>query len=305
MKETVENFQKITKYKLADYLADFTSFVDEKQQYILNYYRGYSLKPNIAAFNELERLIKESKKIESVFASNKNKFTTGDFWELIDAVQSVADSLLTISNYSRWSRSSITNNNFNPFVEVDKVLGQNQTLERMSREAGYSDEQNDWVNVALRNDIKEEDYTPEGGYVAKISFQNNISIDIQSVVDNLTGENIYGIDIYNKLTFENNDLKVLSYRETITQTIETLINLKKGDNPEFPEDGMQVSLVAGTNIGSVYYPALIRQIYNTFQTKDSIKSIQITNVKQQEDAVFIEFIVETKLSDIIRTSTII
>lgn len=276
--DTLDYFYSITGYDITTFFKDATTFFDKQQKDIINYYSNQTKVPNIISFNELQRLITESSKLEEQFTIHRNVFLTGDYFFLQDYFLELQEALFTTDNASKWLRSTITKNSFNPQVEKEFLLRQNTSLESFSDEIGYSDRQQDWVQVALRNDLREEDYTNEGGNLLKASFQSNLTISINSIVDNPLGQQIYGLDIDKKLTFVNNDLKVLSYQPTFRQTVQILLCLVKGDVPEFPDDGVRTSVVAGSNINAIYYPSIFRQLYGVFEKDDTIKSIAVTNL---------------------------
>lgn len=303
---TYENFEKITKYPLRKYLATFLSFLDVEQINIINYFNGISKKPDIASFDKLKLLIKESETLNEVIINHANNFTTVDFWELVDVIEDVKIKLQSIDNASKWLRSSITKNNFNPNPELDYILHQRQTLEDVSGNIlSSNDRDNDWSDIAMHNDLEEEDYTPGGGNILKLVFENGQSLRLQSVVDNIQGDKVYGLDLQKKLEFSDNDLTVLGYKDTIRQAADILGRLRKGDNPEFPEDGVQSTLAVGSNIGSVTFPSIFRQMFATFATDDTFKSFAITDIKQEQDTVQIEYSVETRRDEIISNGVMI
>jgi len=127
--------------------------------------------------------------------------------------------------------------NFSPNPEVEIPFNQGQTLESIERDRiGNSDWQNSWANLALKNDLREEDYTPEGGFLIKANFDFVASdFRINAIVDSPIGDRVLGLDIANKIEFDVNeqDLVVLSPKDTFTQNANNLLNLRKGDNPEF------------------------------------------------------------------------
>jgi len=178
-----------------------------------------------------------------------------------------------------------------------------QTLENLSKTVGSVDVENDWIKIALRNDLAEEDYTTEGGNVLSIAFRNKLKINIQSIVDNIDGEKIYGIDINKQITFIDDDLQALSYQDTIKQTVDVLANLRMGHTPEFPLDGVQSKLVVGSNRNSVAYPILFRQLYSTFQKDDTLKSFAVKKIENTEDILEMDFEVETRFGEVVPTKT--
>lgn len=301
----VSEFSHITRYPLATYLDNFVTFIENKRDDIVNYYRGTVTKPNITSFKLLNDLLVQAEKVNDLIEIHKNRFTNTSYWELIELLSNIQTTLWTIDNSSIWLRSSITKNNFTPSIEIEKTLKQHQTLENLSQSIGSNNKEQDWISIALRNDLAEEDYTPDGGTLIKLQYSNKYSFFLESVVDNIIGEKVYGIDIYRKLTFVDDDLRTLSPKETIVQTVDILSSLKQGDTPEFPQDGIQGSLVVGSNRMSIAYSVLFRQLYDTFKKDDTLKSFKIAKIENSQDWLKFIFEVETRLGDVVVQETII
>lgn len=293
----VSSFSKITNYNLKDYLSRYTMFIDNMRDNILNYYAGNTQVPDEDSFDELRYLINQTQQVRQAIDNHNNQFKNAMFWELVDVLTEIDTSLQTTDNSSKWLRSAISKNNFSPQVEVDYMLKQLQTLEDVAVQTGYSDQQNDWVTIALRNDLKEEQYTPQGGNNLLVGYSNFNTIVINSIVDNILGEKVYGIDIDRKITFVNNDIKTLSYKQSIKQAVDILANLRQGQTPEFIEDGIQSSNVVGSNRSNISYPILYRQIYATFKKDDRLKALTVTNIENKQDRLMIEFTVQTRLGE--------
>lgn len=299
----ISDFTRITKYPLNQYLDQYITFIERGREDILNYYSGSVDKPNKDSFNQLENLLKQSEQIDQATTNHRNQLNNASYWELIDLLGEVKTSLQTTYNSSKWMRSVISKNNFSPKVEVDHVLKQSQTIENVASQSGYIDYQNDWTKIALRNDLKEEQYSLQGGNNLLIAFENSQSIFINSVVDNIVGQKIYGKDIDRKLTFIDNDLKALTYEETIKQSVNILARLRQQQTPEFVEDGIESSIVVGSNRSNIAYPILYRQLYSTFRKDDTLKSLSITNISSEKQALIIEFSVETRLGEQLTQTT--
>lgn len=293
----IEEFETKTGYPLSTYLSDYVSFNATDSILIANYYGGQAQKPNMPSFNKLDELIKQSKRLSEVINGFRDSFPRTDFWDLVELIEDIKTKLETINNSSRWLKSSITKKNFSPTQEVDHTLESRQTLEKVALDlAGSSDKENDWVALALRNDLKEEDYTTGGGTRMLLTTEDS-GPSLDSVVDNLTGENIYGKDINRVLTFTDNDLEVLTPQKTIRQAVDILSQLRQGDNPEFSTNGIQTALAVGSNYASFAYPTLFRQLYDTFRSDDTLKSFKVLKLETQQDAIFLEFEVETRMGE--------
>jgi hypothetical protein len=300
MRETVENFNLITGYDLESYLNSFVLFIDTDRQSIVDFYQGNAESLPSKSLNELDRLLKETTKIEELFNSNSDSFSTADFCDLVDLIGDIKLKLLTTKKTAKWTRSSFGEGQYNANVEVDVTLNQNQTLEQLARNIGYLDEDNDWLELALKNNLIEEDYTSQGGLKLKAFLQNGLKIKILSIVDVISGENVYGKDIQKKIEFSDNDIKVLGYKDTINQAFEIAVKLKRGDNPEFPNDGLQSSLIVGQNLNSILYNSIFRQIYQTFTKDDTFKDISILDIKQDgETHVSLKIQATTRIDEVI------
>lgn len=298
MIETVEKFNDITKYDIKSYLEDFVQFSND-QQYFIDFYNGDIESLDISYFKKLEDLKVKTRDIQNLFVRYRNQFGSYEFWDLLEVVDNISIKLDTVTNYPKWLRSSVVLSGYKSNIELEYTLKQNQTLESLANEIGYSDPNNDWKELALKNDLKEEDYDEEGGNIFKFSWQNDYRFIINTVVDTITKDTLYGKDIDKKIQFINDDISTLNTNKTLYQTINILMNLLKGDNPEFPDDGVDKSLLTKLNRNFNIYPSLFRQIYNTFSKDDTLKSVAITDIKKEQDAIMMEFKIETRTNEVI------
>jgi hypothetical protein len=300
--DIIEEFESITSFSLSSYLQSFKSFVKQDVSSIVNYYSGNISTLNTTSFNNLKSLIETTQDLFAIFALNQNVFQNYKWWVFISEIEKFESFLMTIDNSSKWLRSTISKANFNPNPEVDIPFNQGQTLESISRDIlGSKDWSNTWSDLALKNDLREEDYTSEGGFLIKANFdyvQNNFQIN--SIVDNPIDERILGIDLHRKLQFDTTtqDLLVLSPKDTFFQNVTILINLRQGDNPEFYNQGINPKLIVGSNVNSLAYPVLFRQLSSLFKADDTIKSFMIIAINRLQDSVSIEFQVESRLGDL-------
>lgn len=305
--EAIDKFKNITKYDVKKLLEDFIFFAQSGSLDIYSYFNGdVSVYPT-QAFNELVRLQKELLGVTEKFRINANSFTRYSFWVLLEMVEDAISRLETIANYSVWTRSPILNGLVGKSSELEYVVNAGQSLEGISSEIqGDIDPQNQWVDLALRNSLTEEDYDAEGGSILKVSFSANNSLFLNSVVDNIDSINkSYGLDINRYLTFTDNDLETLTYKATIEQAAEILGGLKRGDNPFHPNDGIDVKTIMGTNVAAISFPIIFRQLVTTFSKDDSFASISITDVSRTQDGVFIDYEITTKAGSILKQGVLI
>jgi hypothetical protein len=299
-----KKFKKITGYDINAYFEDFSSFILSDYQKIVSYYQnGTAISASV--ITSIKDLFARMQQINDLFFVYCDRLSddTVESWELLDYFESTKVTLYTVLNSSRWFRST-KNVMRNNLVNNDFILRQGQTFENLAMEVGYSDPANEWSQIALNNDVNEEKYTFEGGNKLKISFVNNYSYFVNSVIDSISGEKIYGLDADKNLVFENNDIKVLGYRDTIIQQTMILIGLVKGSVPEFPLDGIDRVFV-GTNVNAIQYPILLRQQSAVFEKDDRYKSIAISKFEVRVEALAIDLQITTRLDDVLNEQLVL
>lgn len=305
--EILDFFFELTNVDIRVFFQDFVDFNDNNYTDIVNYYSGRTMQPNANSFSVLDSVTQRYEDIVNLFDINASRFQTYDGWILLERVEEIGTLLETINNLKRWLRSNATSNGFSNRPQIPYVAKQSQSLEDIHESVLSSDEpQDDWVETALNNDLAEEDYTNSGGYLIKVDFQNNELIVLNSVVDSIDSiEASYGLDIDRRLTFEDSDLKVLSPRQTIEQAANILADLQRGDNPAFPNDGVDIRKLLGASLVGISYPTIFRQLANVFAKDDTFRSFSVTNIRQQQDATFVDFSIETRAGDVLNRTRVV
>lgn len=299
-KETLLSFKKITGFDISKLLLEFTTFIEVSYPGIINYYSGVTDLFNSDSFDKLEILQKNVDICLDNFGFHKNHFHTIPYWNLLDKIEEIKSKLNTIQNFPKYYKSDNGKGHNSENIVKQYNLKQYQTLEDVAKnELNSANPDDDWIDIALLNKTKEEDYKSTGKYLLKVVYNSNVeSYYLDTVLGELTGEKLYGTDIYQKLTFENDDIKVLSPKKTMYQTININLNLKNGDNPDFPNDGIQKSLFVGNNIGAIGFPILFRQLANTIAKEDTISSFSILDIERDKDAFFFYFAIQTKFGEV-------
>ena len=297
------NVENIISVDVKSYFNDFINFVGLYQQSIIDYYTLENPYPK-QAFDALQRLNYTKEKIYEEISSHRDLLNEYKYFEVVDALEDSFNVLDTFQNYSRWLRSSIVNGKFKESTEVNIILRQNQTLENLSNELGFNNQDEGALQIALRNNLKETDYSNDNqNLVFKFGYQNQTSLYLNSIVDNLTGENILGKDIQKKLEFSVDDLRVLSPSETFQQACNIILNLRKRDNPEFPQLGFDKSFLVNRNVVGSTLPSFIRQLYSIVASDDSIASFQVSKVDLNTDALTVEIIFKSWIGNEIKQYT--
>jgi hypothetical protein len=307
MNTIFDTFKSVTRFDIQAYFDEFSSFVLSDYQKIVDFYSNGAAIPS-DTINTLKDLNTQMLQINDLFNLYNDRLSssTSEIWELLDYFESTKVTLMTIINSARWMRSTknVLQSNV---VNLDYILKQGETFEQLAGEVGYSDPVNDWSQLALNNDIKEEAYTFEGGNKLKISFVNDLSYDINSVIDSISGLKIYGLDIdCSAFGFDPaiNDFKILGYKDTIKQQTTILLGLTKGSVPEFPQDGISKDLL-GSNVNAIQYPVIMRQQSAVFEKDGRYKSIAIDSIATQVAALIMNITITTKLGEILSQNLVL
>jgi len=281
-----DDFKDITGYDLEAYFRRFVDFVNNFSQNIIDYYKGEVESLDRDSYGEYQSLLKESDYVINLFDLNMERFPTVNYWELMEYADDIKTKLLTIGNFSKFARSSVKKDSFSSDVQIEIATRDNETIEELIARLGSTDRDTDWMDVAIDNRLEQEDYTTsDGGILLKVNYRNNAKFFIESIIDNPEGEKIKGLDLDKRLQFVDNDLKVLGYDDTLLQTMNILINLRKNDNPEFPQYGINPSLISGMSIKSVALPSVLRQLYQTFSTDDIVKRLEVSDTEFDLDNI--------------------
>lgn len=279
------------------FFEDFGKFMQKEHSSIVDYYtQGTEFPKN--GFDCLDLLIASSEEIKQKIRDLRNSFNSLYFFEVVDRFEICCGMLDFISNYSKWYQSTSIKGRYQSTSQVISVLKQNETLESLSTRVGYSDKEEGFLDIALRNHIKEEDYNLEGGLVMKTSASiNNGSLVLNTVVDELVGESVLGRDLQQKLSFSEDDLTCLPPQETFEQTIRLICKLFKGNNPEFPSSGLDKSFLSNKNGLCIMLPTVMRQLNEIVSTEDTIRNFTIKSIDNSGDMMKIDLEFESVLSN--------
>lgn len=295
MSAALEYFKEITGYDLGKFFSDYITFTSKYYSNIVNYYSGQDIDQD--SFNYFDKLVAESGKIKELWELNANSFKLTDFWELMDTYSNIDVKLSTINNLGRWLRSS-RGDRYSSNTTISYVQKQGESLERIALKSG-GDVGNDWIDLAISNDLHEEAYSSTGGVLLQVKLKNNLNFDFKNIVDTLSPINVYGKDIKNKIEFVDGDIVCLFGEESLMQTIQNIMDTEKGFIPEFPIDGTDPNLI-GSNVSFFNYPAQFRHILNMIQKDDRFKSFDLLDLQKRDDIVFMKFQIKTKIGSVIQ-----
>lgn len=295
-KDTVVFFSSVLRYNVGTYINLYSIFVSDYQKRIENYYKSLEDLPDVDAFDFMFSMIKEANKIDDLIKMNKNTFNKINHWEFVEFLDEIRCNLDTVQNTSKWVGSNRSKNNWRTIsIQSNYMLNQNQTLEKVVENNFGGDSQNDWIDLSMRNNLLEQDYSVDGGNLLEISksLSSFPLLNIKTVVDSLVGERLYGLDVSKKITFENQDLKVENYNDTLKQSVLILSGIKRGDVPEFPYFGVDANLGIGSNVGQLIFSSIVRQLTTVFASDDTITDFNVIDIYYEETNLVIEYAVDT------------
>lgn len=300
-----DDFYKFTKKDISLYFARVLDFMQTDYQTIVQYYQGKTQKINSLPFTNFTNVQKETQEVFQLFQKFNKQMNNVKWWDLITQIEEIDNRLNTLANINRWARSSQKTVGYSPNPQVNIIINQNGSLERISQDLlGSTDSQDDWVSLAIDNQLEEQDYSSTGGTSVLVTLQNKpgSNFQITSVVDIITGTSVYGVDLDKELHFDSDndyDLAILSNLDTILQAVNILMTLRKNDNPDFPDDGLQGSILIGGTQATFNFPIIMRQLNQTFQTDDTLKNLTITGISHDQDNILVNFTIYSRLGELL------
>lgn len=293
--------------KMNLFLTDVYLFFEDNYNYFVSYYSGdlKSLRDeDIEKFNSIKNRFVE---LDTKIQDTKGLNGLWD-WEFVDFLDDLRESILKIPILWKYFKTERFGFRIRNGIQVQYVLPQGYTLERVSQEViGSNNPQNDWVEISKGNFLKEKDYDHNGDVLLNLNIPNETgNVIINSIMDSAVGLKVLGRDIKRTIEFANDDLVVLDYFETFKQTCEILSSLKKNSIPEFPDLGL--NNIVATNVANkgLAMNQMFKQINRVYASDDSIESINFKNVDFDNSSVFIDYeITAINSSSNIKKQTII
>lgn len=293
--DLLDRFSALIGYDINLFFDLYRIFINDASNYIISFYQNSEENPNFVAFNFLNKLNKEITIVDNQIKNNRKLLNSMGDWEILDLFEDIKIKLETFNKMSKWTRSNrkIIGWN-NSSAQIQYVTGQYETLEDVSFRMRDSDSQNDWQKIALDNNIMEIDYESDSSEKLFLNkrLNSNKQFFLNSVVDNLYGEKLYGIDLDKKLSFtEDNDLKTLTPVETAIQSASVLSTLQKGDIPEFKNLG--INNVSGNDTAVFFFISIREQMSKVFLTDDTFRNFTIKNVNRANGDIDVTYEVDT------------
>lgn len=296
-------FQKIVGFDVESFLGQANTFFSEDYHNIYAFFNGES---DTIPKTSLEALISLDK--NCITAQNNirlriNRLTEYEFWDIVDFIGDIATKIKTTKNLSKWLRSSKTSFSFKTGTSFNFSLKGGQSFDKSVVDNIGDVDENQINQIAIQNSIEERDYSIEGGNKIK-AFTNEANVsgvmNVTTIVDNPYGDKVYGIDIQKRIQWDSNDLKVLSYKETLAQAISIHSTIFKESVPEFPRIGFDPFV--GNSVGGLSKPLIIRQLSEIFAQDDIFISAVVVDFKIKSDSVYLNFNIFTVLNEVIKNN---
>lgn len=298
MKTVFQDLQNILQVDILSFLERYQSFVQTNLQSIFNYYKDTTKSVPAKSFEALNSLISDGKIILEKYSINSYRISNCEQLEFMDLFENCFFKLETYSQLGKWVKSD----RFIENVSNEYILSEKETIEQTASKIGYNNRDEGFIDLTLqKNRIRELDYSLDGGlsfFYAIVNRGNKLKLN-SLIDDNIQGERVYGIDLDATFKFINDDIAILTPKETFYQTCFILLNLKLNDNPEFPNDGIDKTLLSNKIVTSTGFPMILRQLTNVITKDDTIKAFELKDVQYVSDAIFIELNFYSHLNDVI------
>lgn len=295
MESIVIEFQKVTKYPLVEFLAQYRNFMLNSYPEIDRYFSGETASIDNAHLIALKNLTTECGNCISQFKNFANKFDKCGYWELMEYIGNLEDTIEKINKLPKFRRTSLTKRGYQAVVQVSADVGGFRTMEDVANVVQNLNRDNyNWVDLMLSNDLNEVDWEIDKLTPLNVLINNTVDVVVTTILDQPIGKRIYGKDINRKVTFVDNDLDIKIWQDNIEQKCDILLSLKRGDVPENMLFGQNAELTIGVTSKSFSYPELVKNLQNTFLQNDLFQYVDITKFQYENGSMFMYCEIKTK-----------
>lgn len=281
------NFQDITKFDLLGYFQDYRDFMQNSYKSIYAYYSGESEKIDAEAMSILDNLINRSKIMMRQFQTFSAKLGNVGYWELQEYCQNLSDTLDKVTKLPKLCRTSKSPRGYKPVIQVDGEIGGLRTIEDLAETLGQ-----DYKDVILDNDLQESDYEIDQLRKVTSTVNNKKVIVVKTILEEPVGEKIYGKDLNRKICFIDNDLSIVKYVDNVEQKCDILLELERGDIPEYANLGRVKQY--GATYSSFNYAEMMNDLQNTFLQDDLFSSVELEDLNFDNGDLTVTVSIKTK-----------
>ena len=282
-----KEFQEITKFDLLQYFLDYRDFLSQDYVEVYNYFAGNSESIDASKLIKLSKLIETNDTLKRTFSTFAGKLGNVGYWELMSYCQDLGDTLERINKLPKYLRTAKSYRGYKAFVQTEENVGGYRTIQDIADIYGTSEQ-----DLILNNDLQESQYDIKDLSSINALIDNRSNIVVTTILEQPIGKKVYGKDIAKKITFEGNDLLIKRYEDNVIQKIEILLELNKGDVPEMPSFGKNLSV--GSDSGAYIYAELVKDLVETFNQDDLFKSIEVQDIISNNGDIIITVKIQTK-----------
>lgn len=290
--DIVIEFENVTKYSLLKYFKDYRDFMQNDFSYISDYYAGNTESVDSSHISIMKSLIERSKTLIQQFINFQNKLSNCGFWELQEYCQDLSDVLDKITNLPRYNRTSLSVRGYQPYIKAVGEIGGMKTIQDLAQDINSSDINE--TNLILENDLSETDWEIDKLSTINALVNNQKDVVVETIIEEPSGNKVYGKDISRKISIIDNDLNIEKYEDNVSQKCDILLELNKGDIPELPNFGKNLS--PGTNVSNYNLVELIKDVQSVFNEDDLFDSVEISEIGFNEGSINVSCTIKTKYS---------
>lgn len=294
--EIANEFENITKFSLLEYLVKYRNFLQNDYSDVYAYYSGNVENIDAQKLNTLSELLDLSNDLIRTFQTFSGKLGNVGYWELQRYCQDLRDTLERISKLPKYCRTAKTSRGYKPYVQVNGEIGGMKTVKDLAEQLGGISE----TELIINNDLQEQDYEIDELKEIKALVNNQNNVVVTTILEQPIGKKIYGRDINRKISFTNNDLAVVEYEDNVEQKCSVLLELNKGDVPEFPNFGKNISF--GTGMHKYNYAELILDIRENFEQDDLFADVNIVDISADKNTGNLSLVVSVQTKYVYSTT---
>ena len=290
----INEFEQVTKYPLKAFLRKYADFMTGGYTEIRNYFSGRTVEISNESVSALRDLTVECRDVLAQFKNFTNKFSTCGYWELMDYIDNLNNTLEKINKLPKFLRTSLGKRGYTPSVQVSSTVGSDRTVDDVASTARELNQDNtQWVDLMLQNDWNEDDWEIDKLRSVNVFINNRTQIVVTTIIDQPIGDRVYGTDILRKIGFVNNDLALAVRKDNIEQKSVILLELVRGDVPENMLFGKN-PMFFGSNAPIVNYSEVVTDIVNCFMQNDLFASVNVTDISFANGEATMKVEIQTK-----------
>lgn len=292
--DIIVEFQNTTKYPILEFLQRYRDFMLNDYEAIRQYFNGETDGVANSSLAELKWLTVQCRDVMATFKNFANKFSSCGYWELMDYLDGLNDTIEKINKLPKFLRTSLSKRGYTPSVQVRTTVGASRTVEDVASAVnGINQDNTSWVDIMLGNDMDESDWEIDKLSGLEVFVNNTQKVVVTTVLDQPIGERVYGIDIDRKITIAEGDLAVVKYKDNVEQKCVILLELNRGDVPEDRLFGKNVFFL-NNSIKSMSYSQIAEEVKNTFLQNDLFESVILTKMAFENGDLHMTFSIQTK-----------